>query len=517
MLLYAGTLGDLSATLKPHLCTARQPLHYRTNLNTATLSGDRSSKIAVDTLSQKRDCRMDTILVVDDNEGVRKLFRSFLTKKGYEVRTAERGDVVVPEIKKECPDVILLDIKMPGMSGLKLLGEIREAHLEPIVIMFTAYSDMDDIIKAIELGAYDYINKPVDLNDVERTIKEAIERRVFIRDASRGKSEQKRQYPSSYIIGKHPKMCELFKTIGRVASTDTPILIQGETGTGKELIARTIHSHSKRNKKPFVTVDCGTLTETLLESELFGHEKGSFTGAISTKPGLFEVADGGTIFLDEICNMNLAQQGRLLRVLQEHEIRRVGDTSTKKVDIRVIAASSLFISEKIKEGTFSQELYYRLNVVTITVPPLRERKSDIPALLVYFLEKYNTRYPEKKITINHAAAKQLTMYHWPGNVRELENLVEQLCALSKMELITVTDLPETIQHAAAPLRGPSAVESKNLAQLERDHIIQALRAAQGNKSKVAKMLEISRSTLYLKLQAYGLEDASSHTNDTKEK
>jgi len=384
------------------------------------------------------------ILVVDDEPAITELLSRSLRDEGYRVFTMDRGEGAVATVREEKPEVVLLDIKMPGMDGIETLSQIREFNKESSIIILTAYGSMDTVIEAMKLGAYDYITKPFDLEKLKSLIKGALEAKRPVKEPVSPKRLEGR-YKLENIIGKNAKMFEVYKRIGRVVDNKATVLIQGETGTGKELVARAIYFNGILKNGPFIPVDCASLPEDLLESELFGHEKGAFTGAIAKKLGKFELASGGTLFLDEIGNLNLTTQANLLRALQEKKIERVGGTRPIKIDVRIIAATHRDLEKAVGEGSFREDLYYRLNVVLINLPPLRERKDDIPLLIEHFLRRYRSESQGKLKYVPLKTLDLLMRYSWPGNVRELENVIERAIVMGKGDTILPQDLPLEIQ------------------------------------------------------------------------
>jgi len=384
------------------------------------------------------------ILVVDDEPAITELLSRSLRDEGYRVFTMDRGEGAVATVREEKPEVVLLDIKMPGMDGIETLSQIREFNKESSIIILTAYGSMDTVIEAMKLGAYDYITKPFDLEKLKSLIKGALEAKRPVKEPVSPKRLEGR-YKLENIIGKNAKMFEVYKRIGRVVDNKATVLIQGETGTGKELVARAIYFNGILKNGPFIPVDCASLPEDLLESELFGHEKGAFTGAIAKKLGKFELASGGTLFLDEIGNLNLTTQAKLLRALQEKKIERVGGTRPIKIDVRIIAATHRDLEKAVGEGSFREDLYYRLNVVLINLPPLRERKDDIPLLIEHFLRRYRSESQGKLKYVPLKTLDLLMRYSWPGNVRELENVIERAIVMGKGDTILPQYLPLEIQ------------------------------------------------------------------------
>lgn len=395
------------------------------------------------------------ILVIDDEEIVCLSCQRILTEEGYEVHTRLSGPEGLKLLAEEPFDLAIVDLKMPGMDGMEVLQSIKRDYPQIPVIMITGYATVESAVEAMKSGAFDYLPKPFTPDEVAVVVKKALETRSMMLENIYLRGEIQAKYRFENIIGNSKKMQEIYRLIAKVAPTNSTVLISGESGTGKELIARAIHYNSTRKDRQFVPVDCAVLSENLLESELFGHIKGSFTGAIVTKPGLFEVADGGSLFLDEIGNISLAMQSKLLRVIQEREFTPVGGTKLKKVDIRLIAATNQELPEKIKEGTFREDLFYRLNIVPIQLPPLRERTEDIPFLALHFLKKYCQEMGKNPKALSPAALKLLMGYSWPGNVRELENIIERAVIMTDEEVL----LP---QHFPFPLRERTEGISFNL-------------------------------------------------------
>lgn len=376
------------------------------------------------------------VLIIDDDPDVLKICERLLSSEGYELKTALRGDAGLQAFSEDTFDVLLVDLRLPDISGMDVLREVRRRSPDTEVIVMTAFGTIEKAVEAVKLGAYDFVTKPFET--IERLIlavQKAVERRALIKKARELEQTLGERFQFGNIIGKSPKMQEIFKLAEVVAKSDSSVLLMGESGTGKEVLAKAIHYNSQRKAFPFVTINCAALTETLIESELFGHEKGSFTGAIQRKPGLFETANGGTAFLDEIGEVPLSVQVKLLRVLQNGEIKRVGGNEVIKVNVRIIAATNRDLKQAIKEGQFRDDLYYRLNVISITLPPLRERTEDIPLLATHFLKQYSERNKKSIKGFTPAALKLLLSYHWPGNVRELENAIERAVILSQGEEI----------------------------------------------------------------------------------
>ena len=448
-----------------------------------------------------------TILIVDDEPDTLTLLREIMEKEGYQVYTATSGQEALDTFGEHTPDVVLSDIQMPHMDGLALLAETRKRSPLTQVILLTAYGSLSTAVEGIKTGAFDYLSKPFALEEIRSVVRRACDHKHTLEEA-RAKSQPPllpKGNGITQIQGNSPSMVAVYKLIARVAPTESTVLIHGETGTGKELIARAMHANSLRREGPFIAVDCGTLTETLLESELFGHERGAFTGAITLKKGLLESANHGTCFLDEIGDITPNLQSKLLSVLQEHEIRRVGGMESLKVDVRIIAATNKNLKKLVEAGKFREDLYYRLNVVTLHLPSLRERVEDIPTLIDYFLTKY-TRVNNKVVTgVHPQALALLTQYSWPGNVRELEHTIERAVVMTPHSLIMPHDLPlALVAPPALPDQSSAHPDWKTLEQLEREHILKVLDAQQGDENRTAELLGIHRKTLQRKLKEYGL-------------
>ena len=441
-----------------------------------------------------------SFMIVDDESVVRDSLSKWFEEEGYAVDTAASAREALLKLAQQHWDLALLDIKMPGMDGLELQRKIREVNADLIIIIMTGYASVETAVQALKDGAYDYIMKPFDPDDLAHVVHKALEHRRLARENVRLR-ESLEEVQAVELVGQTPGMQKVVEMIRTVAPTDTSVLIHGESGTGKELVARAIHNLSPRRFMPLVVLHCGALTETLLESELFGHEKGAFTGAQYRKKGKFEIAEGGTVFLDEISDVSLKTQTDLLRVLQEKEIQRVGSTQTLKVDFRAVAATNKDLEALVKEGTFRPDLYYRLNVFPIHVPPLRERKEDIPLLVEHFIHKYARAMNKRFTGINRPALDVLMNYDWPGNVRELENAIERGMVIGREPEIQASDFP--LQLTAAPAIEPGL----SLEDVERSHILQVLEACDWNQTRAAKVLKIDRVTLYNKIKKYGFRKA----------
>lgn len=440
------------------------------------------------------------VLVVEDEELMRNILRTLLEDEGYEVFTADSSESALKLFPENAIDVTLTDIKMAGMDGLGLLDRIKAIDEHAIVIVMTAFSSVDSAIAALRKGAYDYITKPFVNEDLLQTVRNAIRNRELFSENRALRRELNRQYKFSDIVGTSEKLSKVFDLVAKVANTNTSVLIQGESGTGKELIARSIHFNSSRSAKPFLAVNCGALPESLLESELFGHTKGSFTGAVSDKKGLFRSADGGTIFLDEIGEMPQPLQVRLLRALQEHEVTPVGSATPVKFDARILAATNRDLEKEVDDGNFREDLFYRLNVIEITLPPLRERRDDVPALVRHFISRAADKQSTVEKAISDDAMNALRTYEWPGNVRELENAIERAFILSGDE-IDLDSLSSKIRKAVGTPTSISG-EDGTLESVERRHVMETLHAAGDDKVAAAKTLGIDLSTLYRKLKRY---------------
>lgn len=445
--------------------------------------------------------RRDTldVLVVEDDVRVRDLLCRYISSQGHRVRSAGDGVEALELIGKSPPDLVLTDLKMPRMGGMELAAYLREHAPQVDVIVLTAYADRDSAIQALRLGVYDYLVKPLDLTELGASLRRVAERRRLMRYSETLRKKLIESRIMGHLIGISPAMQEVYRTIEKLSTSECNVLILGETGTGKELVARTIHDTSPRADGPFVVLDCGGLNENLLESELFGHVKGAFTGALYDKVGIFEQANGGTLFIDEIGVTSPSFQTRLLRVLQDGQFKKVGGTKVIRSDMRVIAATNEDLESRIKEGTFREDLYYRLNVVQIVLPPLRKRKEDIPILARYFLNQCPELENPESVEISREAMDALINYDWPGNVRELENVIRQAAVLSDRRVIRPEDLPERIRKVAAPTK-----KSFSLKEAEREHILSVLTSVKGNRRRAAEMLGISERTLYRKLRKLGI-------------
>jgi len=444
------------------------------------------------------------ILVVDDEPNIVEVMRSALLSEGYDVTATSQPEQAERLILEHDYDLVMSDLKMTPIDGLGILRRAKEKNEHLQVILVTAFSTIETAVEAMKTGAYDYVLKPFKLSELKLVVRRALEFRATIMENDQLKSVLRAKYKFSNIVGESAPMQRVFERIRKVADTDVTVLITGESGTGKELVAKAIYVNSHRHDKPFISINCGALPETLLESELFGYVKGAFTGAGGDKKGLFQAADGGTIFLDEIGLTSPALQMRLLRVLQEREVRRVGDTQDFKVDVRVLAATNENLADKVKEGSFREDLFYRMSVVPIHIPPLRERATDIPLLVQHFVDRANTRLC-KKFRVDKALLDILMTYTWPGNIRELENVIERAVALADSTHLRTEDLPDNILQcqntdAATDVRDLRSVVDES----ERKHILRIIQETGGNKKLAARILGIDLATLYRKMEKLGL-------------
>ena len=446
------------------------------------------------------------ILVVDDEEIVRESLCNWLQEDGYQAEAVEDGFKALDIIKKKPWNVLFVDLKMPGMDGLEVMRRAKALQPELPIIIITAYATVNTAVEAMKEGAYDYLVKPFNPEEISLIIRRLIEKQALLKENIFLRKELKKQFYFQDLISKSRKMQDIFELARTVGKSTSNILILGESGTGKELLARAIHLESLRADTPFVSVSCAALTETLLESELFGHEKGAFTHAISQKKGKFEMANGGTIFLDEIGDIGAKLQLDLLRILQEKEFSRVGGNEVIKVDVRIIAATNRDLKKAIEEGKFREDLYYRLNVISILIPPLRERKEDIPLLVDHFIEKFNIEMKKKIEGISPEALNSIMAYIWPGNVRELENTIERAMVITKGTMINVEDLglPSRAEENSLTCAAPPSGD-KSMKAVEKDHMAKILKENDWNIQRSAEILGIDRVTLYNKIRKYELK------------
>jgi two-component system, NtrC family, response regulator AtoC len=449
------------------------------------------------------------ILIVDDEESFRHMLSVILIKEGYEVEASSNGGEGLQKATASPFDHILCDVRMPQMDGLEFLRRIKETGGQASVIMMSAYGTMDTAIEAMKLGAYDYISKPFKPDEILLTLRKAEEREQLRRENQLLRKEVGKEYSFENIVSKNEKMQKIFDVIRKVSQYKSTVLITGESGTGKELVARALHYNSDRSPNPFIAVNCGAIPENLLESELFGHAKGAFTDAIRTKKGLFEEADSGTLFLDEIGDLPGQLQVKLLRVLQDGEIRRIGESKPIQIDVRIVAATVKDLSREVNEGRFREDLFYRLNVLPIHIPPLRERKEDIPLLIHHFIGKYNEAMSKDVADIDHNAMDILMNYKWYGNVRELENTIERAIVLSEKNNIELENLPVEIQNFKEEFQMETLPDEEYSIKrasktLEINLIKKALHKTKGNHTHAARLLEISHRALLYKIKEYGI-------------
>lgn len=449
-----------------------------------------------------------SILIIDDEQSQREVLKGFLEKKNYKVITASSGNEGLELINQEQVDIVLSDYKMPDKTGIEVLEEVKRINPEISFVLMTAYGTIENAVKAMRLGAYDYLSKPIDLEELEMLLGKIIENKSLKSEVNFLRQQLQEKFKIDSFVSTSPKMQEVLSVAARAAESKATVLITGESGTGKEVLAKSIHYISTRKDKPFVAVNVPALPETLLESELFGHEKGAFTGADKTRMGRFELANKGTIFLDEIGDIPMNLQVKLLRVLQEHKIERLGSNDSIDVDVRVIAATHQNLEQKIKDGTFREDLFYRLNVISIHIPPLRERKEDIMPLIEHFIKKYAQENDKPNLEISKEAVDYLMKYNYPGNVRELENIIERAVVLSRQNIITVNDLPSNVKGfktESDPIFDEEKTLTEQVEALEKKLIYDALTKANGNQSLAGRMLGITERNLRYKMQKYGIK------------
>ncbi len=450
------------------------------------------------------------ILITDDDDVSCQLFAEVLAGEGYHVTQAHSGEEALAQIGDQAHSLLLVDVRMPGMTGLELTRIVRKKNPSLPIVVMTAFGSIETAFEAIREGAYDYISKPMNLEELKKIVSRALAQSTLCSQAANGGPEPDEAEQLEAVIGRSPAMVEVYKTVARVAPTKSTVLILGESGTGKEVIARAIHNHSPRAAQPFVAVDCGSLTETLLESELFGHVRGSFTGAVSEKKGVFEEAQGGTCFLDEIGDISPNMQAKLLRVLQEHEVRRVGGKDWVKVDVRVVAATNKNLEELVAKKAFREDLYYRLKVVSICLPPIRNRPEDIQPLVYHFLRRYCQAAGKPLLSISREAMERLRAYTWPGNIRQLENALEQAIVLSNQPILTLEDLPADVRAGSPSMafrtlpqtKQFSVFDAPSLDEVKKRYVLYVINRAEGNISHAAKILDIDRRSLYRMLARY---------------
>ena len=456
------------------------------------------------------------ILVVDDEDSIREFLEIMLKKDGYEVTLAEDGLKAKEVLGKKSFDMIISDLQMPNMTGIELLKHVKDTIPDLVFLMITAFGTTETAVEAMKMGAYDYLTKPFKIDEVRLNIQNALRSKNLEVENRSLKKELTKEYSFQNMIGNSPVMHQVFDLIKRVSHAPTNVLITGESGTGKEVVAKAIHYNGLLKDKPFVTVNCGAIPENLMESEMFGHKKGSFTGAVTDKSGLFEVADGGTLFLDEVGELPVSIQVKLLRAIQERVIRRVGATDDSKVEVRIIAATNRDLEEMVNKGTFRQDLFYRLNVINIKTPSLRERKEDIPILAAHFLKKYNDKLSKQINGISDEAMEQLKKYEYPGNVRELENMIERTVALESGSTILPESLPPFVNTPSGRKMassneiqiGDAGIDlEKVIGQIEKELLVKAIHQANGVKKRAAKLLGISFRSMRYRVEKYGLGSA----------
>lgn len=446
------------------------------------------------------------ILIADDEKNMIWALKKAFKNEDYKIITAPNGIEAVEKATSHTPELVLLDFKMPKLNGLEALKKIKEVDPKISIIMMTAHGTMESAIEAMKNGAIDYISKPFDIEDLKLQIRKALDIGAM-KDQIEFLTEELRNTTGKVIIGKSSKIKDVLDRVSKVANSNATVLITGESGTGKELIANAVHYSSDRKDKPYVKINCGAIPENLLESELFGHEKGAFTGAVNKKLGKFERASKGTIFLDEVGELSLPMQVKLLRVLQEKEIERIGGTAVIKIDVRVVAATNRDLKKMVEEGSFREDLYYRLNVIPIEIPALKERKEDIPLLVRYFIEKYCNQIGRNIIDIHKEALEMLVKYEWQGNIRELENVIERMVILCQGDTINKNDLPKEILYKDINnIEFVLPETGINFEEVEKSFIKQALILSEGNQTKAAKLLGITRHTLLYRMDKYDLSD-----------
>lgn len=451
------------------------------------------------------------ILVVDDDESLRRVTQVRLQKAGYEVATAEGGGEALQLLQRIPIDLVITDLNMPGINGVALLQRVKAEYPEKIVVLVTAYGTVESAVEAMKLGAYDYILKPINSEALHHTVSRALEHERLREEVRTLRSALDRKFGFEHIIGRSETLLRTLDDALRAAQSDATVLIRGETGTGKELLARGIHLNSPRKSRPFVTINCAAIPKDLLESELFGHVRGAFTGAIANKKGKIEIADSGTLFLDEIGELPLTLQAKLLRLLQEREIEKIGATAPSRVDVRVLVATHRNIQAMVEDGEFREDLYYRLAVIPLELPPLRERPDDVAVLAQHFFERARQRHNRPDLALSPAVLPHLAAHRWPGNVRELENLIERLVVLGRGTEIVVASLPDNLRRERPPLEAihlelpPQGI---SLEAVEKELILRALERFQHNQTQAARYLDISRKTLIYRMEKFGIKEGA---------
>jgi two-component system response regulator PilR (NtrC family) len=465
------------------------------------------------------------ILVVDDEESIREFLDIMLRKEGYEVTTVEDGQKAIDMLKKKSFEMVISDLQMPKVTGIELLKHVKESYPDLLFMLITAFGTTESAVEAMKMGAYDYLTKPFKIDEVRINLQNALKSKTLETENRSLKKELQKEYSFQNLVGNSDTMHRVFDLIKRVSQSPTNVLITGESGTGKEMIAKAIHYNGPLKERPIVTVNCGAIPENLMESEMFGHKKGSFTGAIADKVGLFEVADGGSLFLDEVGELPLSIQVKLLRAIQERVIRRVGATDDQKVEVRIIAATNRNLEDMVKSGAFREDLYYRLNVIHIKAPSLRERREDVPLLATYFLKKYNERLNKQITEISVEAMENLKKYEYPGNVRELENIIERTVALEVGATILPESLPPFVNTTSGrKLASSNEIEvtddglelEKVIGQIEKELLIKAIHKAGGVKKKAAKLLNITFRSMRYRCDKYGLVGPGDEDLDSDE-
>ena len=451
----------------------------------------------------------ESILIVDDDSSVRRVLQMQLTEAGYNVKQAASGNEALQLALDTHPKLVITDLRMPDLDGIELLRRISTSEIQTTVIVITAFGSIETAVQAMRLGAYDYITKPIDYDALLLAVHRAMERQSLIEEVRNLRSALDRRYGFENIIGHSKSLLSVLDMAARVAQHDSTVLIHGETGTGKELVARAIHHNSRRHSQPFVTINCGAIPKDLIEAELFGYLRGAFTGANANKPGKVELADGGTLFLDEVGELPLEAQVKLLRLIQQGEVERVGATSTRIINVRIIAATNRNLSAMVEDGTFREDLYYRLAVVPLYLPPLRERKEDIPELADHLFQKAKAAHGMQNLRVSPSVIARLSAHRWPGNIREFENVVERMLVLSNGELITEEDLPDELRATAQAPSNSSILlelpdEGISLEAIERELLFRALEKAGGNQTRAARYLDISRRTFIYRMEKHGI-------------
>jgi len=446
-----------------------------------------------------------SILVIDDDVNMLSMLEKLLKRSGYTIETTSDSMKAMSLVEDKNYDIVITDIQMPRATGMDLLKHVKDLQKDTMVVMITAFGSVDSAVNAMKAGAYDYVSKPFNIDEILALLERATQQRRLQREVEILRQEVERKYSFANIIGKSKPMQDIFALIQRLSHARSNVLITGRSGTGKELIAKAIHYNSDRKGMPFIAVNCGAIPESLLESELFGHEKGAFTGAVTSRRGLFETANNGTVFLDEIGDMPLGSQAKLLRVVETGDVRHVGSDEVKKVDVRVIAATHRDLKELIKQNLFREDLFYRLNVISIHVPDLKDRPEDVSILIDHFLKKYGEQFGKPNLQITHEASACLMRYTWPGNVRELENVIERSIALSSGDQIDCKDLPEHLfQTKSSDMIDDLATDNMPLSEIERQYILKVLQRTNWHQSNAAEILGIDRKTLYRKIKEYNL-------------